>query len=103
MQRPYELKEGGRVWLGSARFERHPIANLVHLGRQDVVGTAALCTVFPQTVLLVEATSPAVLAAHPEREDVVSGGTRVLDRRIHQGWSRFRPCNLFRDVEAAEF
>jgi hypothetical protein len=41
--------EGGRSSpsLGSAQFERHPIANLVHLGRQDVVGTGALGTVFP--------------------------------------------------------
>jgi hypothetical protein len=54
-------------------------------------------------VLLVEATSPAVLSAHPEREDALSGGTRALDRRIYQGSGYSRPCNLFRDVEAPEF
>src|SRR6266511_5704827 len=75
----------------------------MHLGRKDVVGSGAPGTIPPHTVLLVKATSPAVLSANPEREDVMSGGTRVLDRGIHQGWSHVRPCNLFRNVDAAQF
>jgi len=75
----------------------------MHLGRQDVVGTAALGTIWPHTVLLVEATSTAVLSAYPEREEALVRGVRVLDRRIRQGRRHSRPRNLFRDVEAAKF
>jgi broad specificity phosphatase PhoE len=67
------------------------------------VGPGPIGTIRPHTVLLVEATSPAVLLAHPQREGTLSGCTRALDRRIHQGGSRAPPCNLFRDVDAAEF
>jgi hypothetical protein len=54
------------------------------------------------TVLLVEATGPAVLLSHPGREEPVAGGTGVIDRCLHQGLSHARPCNVLHHVEAAE-
>jgi hypothetical protein len=97
-------KRAVRTPAGSARFrERHSVANLVNLDRQDFVRTGAFGTIQPHAVLLVEATSPAALSAHPEREGTLTGCTSALDRRIHQGASHARSRNLFRDVDAPEF
>lgn len=46
-----KVVESGRgSRLGPARLERHSVANLVHLGRQDVVRTGALGTIRPHAV-----------------------------------------------------
>jgi hypothetical protein len=83
-------------------IERHSVANLVDLDRQDLVLTRALATVRLQPTFLVEATSPAVLSAYPGREETVASGTGTLDCRLHQGSGHARPCNVLGHLAAPE-
>jgi hypothetical protein len=83
-------------------FQRHAVANLVDLYRQDVVHPRPLAAIRLKTVLLVEAACPAVLATYPAREEAVTGGSGMTERRSHQGLSRAGPGDVLGHIEAAQ-
>jgi len=74
----------------------------VHLDRQHVVRTRTLGTVRLQTASAVEATGTAVLGAHPEREEIMAGGTGMTDRRLEESLGDARTCHVLGHVDAAE-
>jgi hypothetical protein len=83
-------------------FQRHAVADLVDLYRQDVVPPRPLAAIRMKTVLLVEATRPAVLLSYPAREEAVTGGSGMTERRSHQGLSRTGPGDVLSHIEAAQ-
>jgi hypothetical protein len=66
------------------------------------VRSRPLAAIRSESVLLVEATCPAVLLAYPAREETVPGCAGMNDRRLHQGLRNARSRDVLGHVEAAE-
>jgi hypothetical protein len=92
-----------RSLAGPARLQRHPVANLVQLDRQDGMRTRTLATVRLQPPLRIKATRPFVALTYPQRQEAVARGTRVVDYHLHQALRHPRPRDLLGHVEAVEF
>jgi len=109
MQRDLDEPEGPLVFAGSAspRLTRD-LRSARRPGRSGEVLRFSEGTLFPRVlenvrgrrVYLVQST---VFPANDHLvEDAVSCGARMLDRRIHEGWTHSGPRNFLGDVDAAE-